>query len=55
MRCCAHAVLCCVHPSPLSASKGFFGSKPFSRVNGALIRAGRPPIDWRLPVSAEQP
>ena len=45
-----HAVLCCVHPSPLSASKGFFGSKPFSRVNGLLIRAGREPIDWCLPL-----
>jgi uracil-DNA glycosylase len=43
-----HAVLCCAHPSPLSAARGFFGSKPFSRANGALIRAGREPIDWCL-------
>ena len=37
-----------VHPSPLSAYRGFFGSKPFSKVNEALIRMGREPIDWRL-------
>jgi uracil-DNA glycosylase len=38
-----------VHPSPLSASGGFFGSKPFSRANAALIQAGADPVDWRLP------
>jgi uracil-DNA glycosylase len=37
-----------VHPSPLSAYRGFFGSKPFSKVNEALIRIGREPIDWQL-------
>ena len=37
-----------VHPSALSAYRGFFGSKPFSKVNEALIRIGREPIDWRL-------
>ena len=37
-----------VHPSPLSAYRGFFGSKPFSKVNEALMRMGREPIDWRL-------
>ena len=37
-----------VHPSPLSAYRGFFGSKPFSKVNEALIRMGREPINWRL-------
>ena len=37
------------HPSPLSASRGFFGSRPFSRVNAALVDAGAEPIDWRLP------
>ena len=37
-----------VHPSPLSAYRGFFGSKPFSKVNEALIRIGLEPIDWRL-------
>lgn len=36
------------HPSPLSASKGFFGSKPFSRVNELLIEQGAVPIDWRV-------
>lgn len=37
-----------VHPSPLSAYRGSFGSKPFSKVNEALIRIGREPIEWRL-------
>ena len=37
------------HPSPLSASRGFFGSRPFSRTNQALERMGAAPIDWRLP------
>jgi uracil-DNA glycosylase len=38
-----------VHPSPLSASRGFFGSRPFSRVNELLVRQGGSPVDWRLP------
>ncbi|MGZ8736645.1 MAG: uracil-DNA glycosylase [Nocardioides sp.] len=38
-----------VHPSPLSASRGFFGSKPFSRVNDLLTRQGGAPVDWWLP------
>jgi uracil-DNA glycosylase len=38
-----------VHPSPLSASRGFFGSRPFSRTNALLERQGGAPIDWRLP------
>jgi uracil-DNA glycosylase len=37
------------HPSPLSASRGFFGSRPFSRVNESLRQQGADPIDWRLP------
>lgn len=37
-----------VHPSPLSAYRGFFGSKPFSRANQILLDRGREPIDWRL-------
>ncbi|MET0758414.1 MAG: uracil-DNA glycosylase [Mycobacterium sp.] len=37
------------HPSPLSASRGFFGSRPFSRANDLLARMGAEPIDWRLP------
>ena len=44
-----HVVLDAAHPSPLAARYGFFGSRPFSRANAALIEAGRPPIDWRLP------
>jgi uracil-DNA glycosylase len=36
------------HPSPLSAYRGFFGSRPFSKVNEKLINLGREPIDWRL-------
>lgn len=36
------------HPSPLSASRGFFGSRPFSRANESLIRQGAAPIDWTL-------
>ncbi|MFW0791884.1 uracil-DNA glycosylase [Gordonia sp. CPCC 205333] len=37
------------HPSPLSASRGFFGSKPFSRANEALEDLGAEPVDWKLP------
>jgi uracil-DNA glycosylase len=37
------------HPSPLSASRGFFGSKPFSRVNAMLVEQGGSAIDWSLP------
>ncbi|NBD10567.1 uracil-DNA glycosylase [Corallococcus silvisoli] len=44
-----HIVLEGVHPSPLSASKGFFGSKPFSTTNAALEKHGQRPIDWALP------
>lgn len=44
-----HVVIESPHPSPLSAHNGFFGSRPFSRANEALVAAGREPIDWRLP------
>jgi uracil-DNA glycosylase len=37
------------HPSPLSASRGFFGSRPFSRANELLTQLGAEPVDWRLP------
>ena len=37
------------HPSPLSASRGFFGSRPFSRVNTLLEQQGSAPVDWRIP------
>jgi uracil-DNA glycosylase len=36
------------HPSPLSASSGFFGSRPFSRANSMLVKQGAEPVDWRL-------
>jgi len=36
------------HPSPLSASRGFFGSKPFSRANALLAEQGAPPVDWTV-------
>lgn len=38
-----------VHPSPLSAHRGFFGSRPFSRANALLADLGGEPVDWRLP------
>jgi uracil-DNA glycosylase len=38
-----------VHPSPLSASRGFFGSRPFTRVNDLLTQQGGAPVDWCLP------
>lgn len=41
-----HCVICSAHPSPLSASRGFFGSKPFSRANDYLISRGQEPVDW---------
>lgn len=44
-----HVVLESPHPSPLSAHRGFFGSRPFSRTNAALEAAGRTPVDWRIP------
>ncbi|MEU2432207.1 uracil-DNA glycosylase [Streptomyces sp. NPDC007861] len=37
------------HPSPMSADRGFFGSRPFSRANELLVRQGAQPVDWRLP------
>lgn len=41
-----HEVLTAAHPSPLSAHRGFFGSRPFSKVNHFLLAAGREPIRW---------
>ncbi len=43
-----HAVIMTAHPSPLSAYRGFFGSRPFTLVNKALAALGQPPIDWTL-------
>jgi len=42
-------VVATAHPSPLSARRGFFGSRPFSRVNTLLLAQGAAPIDWSLP------
>ena len=44
-----HVIIQSFHPSPLSASRGFFGSKPFSKVNDALKKLGKEPIDWQIP------
>jgi uracil-DNA glycosylase len=44
-----HAVVSAAHPSPLSASSGFFGSKPFSKANKALEDKGVGPVDWKIP------
>lgn len=43
-----HGVFAAPHPSPLSAYRGFFGSKPFSQANAFLESKGLEPIDWRL-------
>jgi uracil-DNA glycosylase len=43
-----HAIVESAHPSPLSARRGFFGSRPFSKVNSLLAEAGEPEIDWCL-------
>ena len=44
-----HIVIESPHPSPLSAHRGFFGSRPFSRINAALLAAGKAEIDWQIP------
>jgi uracil-DNA glycosylase len=43
-----HVIVTGAHPSPLSAGRGFFGSKPFSAINNALKAAGKAEIDWRI-------
>jgi uracil-DNA glycosylase len=45
-------VIATAHPSPLSASRGFFGSRPFSRSNALLADQGGDPVDWHLPESS---
>jgi uracil-DNA glycosylase len=47
-----HLVIASPHPSPLSAYRGFFGSRPFSKINHYLTSKGDEPIDWTLPQSA---
>lgn len=44
-----HLVITSAHPSPLSAHRGFFGSRPFSRINEYLAQQGKEPIEWRVP------
>lgn len=44
-----HVIIRSVHPSPLSAHRGFFGSRPFSQANQALLSMGKEPINWQLP------
>lgn len=44
-----HTIVAGAHPSPLSAHVGFFGSKPFSRINAILTKQGTAPIDWEIP------
>ena len=44
-----HVIVQTAHPSPLSASNGFFGSRPFSKINAALQAAGKPEIDGQIP------
>jgi len=43
-----HYIIKSVHPSPLSASRGFFHSKPFSKTNTLLLSLGKQPIDWQI-------
>lgn len=45
-------IIASTHPSPLSAHRGFFGSRPFSRANEALAAQGAAPVDWQLPTLA---
>ena len=49
-----HLVLKSVHPSPLSAHNGFFGSKPFSKANEWLVKQGRDPVNWQLPETVDR-
>ncbi len=44
-----HVIIQSAHPSPLSAHAGFFGSRPFSKINAALREAHKPEIDWQIP------
>jgi len=44
-----HVIVQSAHPSPLSAHNGFFGSRPFSKINAALKAAHKPEIDWQIP------
>lgn len=50
----ARLILTAPHPSPLSAYRGFFGSRPFSQINAFLTAHGEAPIDWALPAATEK-
>jgi uracil-DNA glycosylase len=43
-----HFIIKSPHPSPFSADRGFFGSKPFSKTNAILVKEGKTPIDWQI-------
>lgn len=49
-----HLIIKSVHPSPLSSHRGFFGSKPFSKINAHLVAKQQLPIDWQLPMQPEK-
>src|SRR5690606_29713102 len=44
-----HTIIKSPHPSPFSANRGFFGSRPFSKTNEQLLEWGEKPIDWQIP------
>ena len=48
-----HIIIKSAHPSPLSAYRGFFGSRPFSKINNALVQNGHKPIDWQIQKQSE--
>jgi uracil-DNA glycosylase len=43
-----HHIIKSPHPSPFSADRGFFGSKPFSKTNEILIKEGKKAVDWQI-------
>lgn len=49
-----NTIIASPHPSPFSANRGFFGSRPFSRANDALKKYGEAPIDWQLPAQVSK-
>ncbi|MGZ0051659.1 uracil-DNA glycosylase [Brevibacillus gelatini] len=49
-----HCIIASPHPSPFSANRGFFGSRPFSRANAFLRSQGMEEIDWQLPLHVEE-
>lgn len=49
-----HKIIKSPHPSPLSAYRGFFGSRPFSQANAFLEKTGQAPINWQLPQNPEE-